>query len=82
MAEFTQGTCETEWCPNDRRKLSPFCASCVAGHTRAEKLGPGWIVQRQQKLSKWQSRMIYMAVRKPTQGFKNAVKYVKKHSGR
>lgn len=63
---FVQGTCHTKWCPNERRKRSPFCNACAAGHHRAEKKGPIWAHMRQDTLSKWQSRIIYVGTEKPT----------------
>lgn len=54
------GPCLIFKCTNERRKLSPVCAACAAGFRYAEKKGPSWALDRQDKLEKWQNRMIYI----------------------
>lgn len=54
------GPCRIEKCPNGRRKLSEVCSACASGFRYAEKKGPGWALERQDKLEKWQNRMIYI----------------------
>lgn len=68
------GDCLIEKCPNERRAQSPVCSACAAGFRYAEKKGPTWALDRQDRLEKWQNRMIYIgtAAGRNRKEFRNA----------
>jgi hypothetical protein len=58
--KFVQGSCATQWCPNERRKTREICSSCAAALARAENKGEIWVRMRHDTVSKFQARMVYL----------------------
>jgi hypothetical protein len=74
---FAQGTCAVKWCPNSRRKMSPYCAACAASFKRANKLGEVWVRMRHDTVSKFQARMVYLVDEKDNKELKNAARQIR-----
>ncbi len=77
---FVQGTCAVKWCPNARRKVSPYCSSCAAAFARANKLGEIWARMRHDTVSKFQARMVYMVEERDNKELKNVARQIKRRT--
>jgi hypothetical protein len=75
--EFVQGTCAVKWCPRNRRKKSPYCATCAASFNRADRLGEIWVRIRHDTVSKFLSRMVYLVQEKDNRKLKNAARQIR-----
>lgn len=55
--------CLIQHCPNMARVRSPVCRSCAASFHYWDTRGLGAILERQNRLEKWQDRMQYLGSR-------------------
>jgi hypothetical protein len=55
--------CLIQHCPNMARVRSPVCAACASSFRYWDKKGSGAILERQDRLEKWQDRMQYLGNR-------------------
>ena len=66
--DYRKEPCIIDECPNRGRKLKPYCATCSGGMRYAmSKDDPiAYVAERQKKLTKFQSRMVYLGAKDKT----------------
>ena len=81
---YESRACIIDKCPNNGRIRSRYCAACAHSfyywEVKTKKMGLAAIIERQDKLEKWQNRMMYLGNR--DKEMKDVARTIKRRTGR